>query len=85
MEHLIPHDFRRAIRSHLSMMRFPEHVCEAVIGHGRKGLARVYSVNSLLPEIREALDAWALRLLGLADPQHNVHSLDEARKRRAGA
>src|SRR5262249_5036574 len=61
MEHMQPHDFRQAIRSHLSMMRVPEHVCEAVIGHGRKGLARVYSVHSMLPEIREALDAWALR------------------------
>jgi integrase len=36
------HDLRRTMRSHLSALRIPDHIAEMVIGHGRKGLQRVY-------------------------------------------
>src|SRR5215813_5315452 len=36
------HDCRRTVRTRLSSLRVPDIVAEQVIGHGRKGLQRVY-------------------------------------------
>ena len=51
------------MRTRLSALRVPYEVAEMVIGHGRNGLARVYDQHHYLPEMREALDAWASALL----------------------
>jgi integrase len=53
------HDIRRTVRTRLSALRVPYEVAEAVIGHGKRGLARVYDQHRYLSEMREALDAWA--------------------------
>ena len=47
------------MRTRLSALRVPHEVAEAVIGHGKKGIARVYDQHRYLSEMREALDAWA--------------------------
>src|SRR5262249_45441302 len=36
------HDLRRTVRTRLAGLGVPDTVAEAVIGHGRKGLSRVY-------------------------------------------
>lgn len=56
------HDIRRTVRTRLSALRVPEPIAEAVIGHARKGLARIYDQHEFADEIREALDAWAAKL-----------------------
>jgi integrase len=56
------HDLRRTVRTRLSELRVPEHVAEAVIGHAKVGLNRVYNLHEYLDEKREALDAWDERL-----------------------
>jgi hypothetical protein len=56
------HDLRRVARTALSALRIPNHVCEMFIGHGRKGLERVYDQHRHLPELREAATLWAARL-----------------------
>jgi integrase len=56
------HDIRRTVRTQLSRLRVPTEVAELVIGHGKKGLARVYDQHEYLDEMREALEAWAARL-----------------------
>ncbi|MHA6646190.1 tyrosine-type recombinase/integrase [Mesorhizobium sp. A623] len=56
------HDKRRIVRSNLSKLKVPEHIAELVIGHGKKGLARIYDQYQYLDEMREALQAWADRL-----------------------
>jgi integrase len=57
------HDLRRVIRSNMSAMEIPDHVAEMVIGHGRRGLARVYDQHKYEPQVRQALEKWAERLL----------------------
>ena len=39
------------------------------IGHGRKGLQRIYDQHRYVPEIREALTLWAARLGSIVEPQ----------------
>jgi integrase len=62
VEPWVIHDLRRSVRSRLSELRVPEAVAELLIGHGRKGLARVYDQHKYLQERREALLLWEQRL-----------------------
>ena len=62
LEPFVIHDLRRSMRTRLSSLRIPDVVCEMVIGHGRKGLQRVYDQHTFQDEMREALEAWAARL-----------------------
>jgi integrase len=61
------HDLRRTGRTRLSekALAVPYEVREAVIGHAKKDLDRVYDQYDFLEEKREALDAWAARLSGI--------------------
>jgi len=63
--HFVIHDIRRTVRTRLAALRVPHEVAEMVIGHGRKGLARVYDQHRYLNEMREALDAWSKEILRL--------------------
>jgi integrase len=69
------HDCRRVLRSQLSALRVPDHVAEMVLGHGRKGLQRVYDQHRYEAEIREALEAWQAKLRAIISPPDNVVSL----------
>jgi integrase len=62
------HDLRRTLRTRLSGLRVPEPVAEMVIGHGKRGLARVYDQHRYADEMREALDAWAAKLRTIVAP-----------------
>ena len=62
------HDIRRTVRTRLASLRVPDEVAEMVIGHGRKGLQRVYDQHSYEQEMREALEAWAARLRSIVNP-----------------
>jgi len=69
------HDIRRSVRSRFSALRVPDHVAEMAIGHGRKGLARVYDQHRYETEIREALEAWQASLRLIVNPPDNVVQL----------
>jgi integrase len=62
------HDIRRTFRTRLSGLRVAHEVAEMVIGHGRKGLARVYDQYTYVDEMREALEAWGSRLRLVVEP-----------------
>jgi integrase len=62
------HDIRRTVRTRLASLRVPDMVAEMVIGHGRKGLQRVYDQHGYEAEMREALEQWAGRLRDIVSP-----------------
>ena len=62
------HDIRRTVRTRLASLRIPDLVAEMVIGHGRKGLQRVYDQHTYEAEMREALELWAARLRDIVTP-----------------
>jgi integrase len=68
MKPWVIHDLRRTLRTQLSALRVQDHVAEMVIGHGRKGLQRVYDQHRYLNEMREALELWAARLRSVVEP-----------------
>jgi len=47
------------MRTRLAGLRVPEQVAELVIGHGKRGLARVHDQHRYVSEMYEALELWA--------------------------
>jgi hypothetical protein len=75
------HDIRRTFRSGLASLRVPDSVAELALGHGKKGLQKVYDLYRYEPELREALTLWGARVRDLVmPPPKNVHQL---RRRKA--
>jgi integrase len=68
LENWTHHDIRRSVRTRLSALRVPEHVAELVIGHAKRGLARVYNQHEFIDEMREALAAWNTLLAAIVSP-----------------
>jgi integrase len=51
------HDLRRVVRSRLAALNVNDTVAEMVIGHGKRGLQRVYDQHHYEPQMRAALEA----------------------------
>lgn len=62
------HDLRRTMRTRMAALRILDEVAEKCIGHGRKGLQRVYDQHRYLPEMREAFEAWQRKIEAVVDP-----------------
>jgi hypothetical protein len=43
-------------------------VPEMIIGHGRRGIQRVYDQHKFVDEMREALELWNARLRDIVEP-----------------
>jgi integrase len=80
LTHFVNHDIRRTVRTRLSALKVQDHIAELVIGHGRKGLQRIYDQHRYLDEKCEALDKWANYLRSIIEPAPaNVVTLAKAR------
>jgi integrase len=66
------HDLRRTCRTRLAELWVPDQVAELVLGHGKRGLRRVYDQYGYADEVRAALEAWAVRLRSIVDPETKV-------------
>jgi integrase len=62
------HDIRRTVRTRLASLKVSDTVAEMVIGHGKKGLQRVYDQHQYEPELREALTLWGAKLRDIVTP-----------------
>jgi integrase len=58
----VNHDIRRTVRTNLAALGVADHIAELTVGHGRKGIQRVYDLHRYVPEIRAALAKWSERL-----------------------
>jgi integrase len=68
LKHFVNHDLRRTVRTRLSALKVQDHIAEMVIGHGRKGIARIYDQHRFEDEKREALAKWAMLLRSIVEP-----------------
>jgi integrase len=77
LEHFQNHDVRRTVRTRLSALKIQDHLAEMVIGHGRRGIARIYDQHRFEDEKREALEKWSALLRSIVEPPpaSNVVSL----------
>jgi integrase len=74
------HDLRRTVRTRLAGLRIADVVAEMVIGHGKRGLGRVYDQHRYIDEMREALELWANKLRDITEPPpENLVKLNKKR------
>ncbi len=60
-----PHDLRRTAASHMASMGVPPLVISRILNHKEGGITRIYNRYSYDQEKRDALEAWAERLVNL--------------------
>jgi integrase len=65
LERWVLHDLRHVVRTRMAELRVSDNVAEMVIGHGKRGMSRVYDQHRYEPEMREAAEAWAEMLAGI--------------------
>ena len=58
------HDFRVTVETGLASLGVIQEVRDAVLGHARPGLQKIYNKHDYLAEKRSALDAWAAEVVG---------------------
>ena len=78
------HDLRRVVRTKLAALEVNDTVAEACLGHGRRGLQRVYDLHGYLPQMRKALTLWADELGRIVSPpptDDKVVTLPRGRRR----
>ena len=77
----VQHDLRRVGRSALPRLGFSESVSEAVIGHAKRGIEKVYNIFDYWPQKTAAMTAWAnylMRIVGEAPAPSNVIEMRSA-------
>lgn len=59
IDHWVPHDLRRTVRTGLSRLGCPSEVAESVLGHARKGIEGTYDLHKYEDECKLWLQKWA--------------------------
>ena len=78
------HDLRRTVRTRISAIPAEEHVREALLAHGRRGIQAHYDQHKYRDEKRDLLERWEKVLLSIVDPPpSDVTDLDQVRAQRA--
>jgi integrase len=68
VDDFVIHDLRRVVRSKLASLKVPDTIAEMALGHGKKGLQRVYDQHTYEVELRDALQLWANKLRDIIEP-----------------
>ena len=74
------------MRTRISAIPAEEHVREALLAHGRRGIQAHYDQHRYRLEKRQLLEAWEKKLLGIVEPPPpNIADLHQARRKLARA
>jgi hypothetical protein len=80
------HDLRRTARTRISAIPAEEHVREALLAHGRRGIQAHYDQHKYRAEKRHLLQEWDGRLQKILNPlPPDVTDLGEERAKRGVA
>lgn len=61
--HFTPHDLRRTFSTSLAKLGFNDEIIDAVMGHKKQGVIKIYNRHKYDAEKRQALQAWETKLL----------------------
>ena len=59
IDHWVPHDLRRTVRTGLSRLQCPNEVAEAILGHSRSGIEGTYDLHKYEKESKLWIQQWA--------------------------
>lgn len=76
LEHFSPHDLRRTLATGLAMLGFHDEIIDAVTGHKKQGIIKVYNRHKYDAEKQQALEAWEQKLLSITSSE--VSNTDES-------
>jgi integrase len=65
--HFTPHDLRRTFSTGLASLGFHDEIIDAVTGHKKQGIIRIYNRHKYDAEKQDALAAWEKKLLFLVN------------------
>jgi integrase len=65
IDHWVPHDLRRTVRTGLSRLGCPSEVAEAILGHARSGIEGTYDLHKYESECKVWLQKWSDYIDGL--------------------
>jgi integrase len=71
IDHWVPHDLRRTVRTGLSRLGCPSEVAEAALGHARTGIEGTYDLHKYETECKIWLQKWAVYMDGLISVNQN--------------
>lgn len=66
IERIIPHDFRRTLKSHLARLRVPKEHRHAVAGHRESGIDKHHLMYEFMDEKAAALSKWEAEIIRIA-------------------
>ncbi len=62
MAHFTPHDLRRTCATFLAKIGFSDEVIDAVLGHKKQGVVKIYNQHKYDVEKQKAMEAWERKL-----------------------
>jgi integrase len=62
IEHWVPHDLRRTVRTGLSRLGCPNEVAESILGHARSGIEGTYDLHKYEDQCKVWLQKWANKI-----------------------
>jgi integrase len=62
------HDIRRTVRTQLSALAVPVHICERILAHVQTGVIAIYDQHRYTAEKKAALELWHQRLRSIITP-----------------
>ncbi|BEH09860.1 site-specific integrase [Geobacter sulfurreducens subsp. ethanolicus] len=67
LAHFTPHDLRRTFSTGLAKLGFHDEVIDAVTGHKKQGIIKIYNRHKYDAEKKQALEAWERRIFKLTN------------------
>ncbi|OHB54679.1 MAG: hypothetical protein A2Y12_19155 [Planctomycetes bacterium GWF2_42_9] len=84
MEHFTPHDLRRTAATMLAQLSFSDETIDAVLGHKKTGVVKIYNRHKYDLEKQKALEAWERKLNSIITvKESNVISIDSRKQKAA--
>lgn len=65
LDHFTPHDLRRTFSTGLAGLGFHDEIIDAVTGHKKQGVVRIYNRHKYDSEKQAAMTAWERKLMSL--------------------
>ena len=67
MEHFTPHDLRRTCATFLARIGRSDEIIDAVLGHKKQGIVKVYNQHKYDLEKQKAMEAWERKLQAITE------------------
>ena len=83
IDHFTPHDLRRTAATCLAGIGFSDEIIDAVLGHKKTGVVKIYNRHKYDNEKQKALEAWERKLKRITSGKGsgNVILIDTAKNK----